>query len=478
MSNVSRVAPAATVAYDEAFAADGRPRPHYAALLGALQDTDLAALRAAVDERLAAAGVTFGAGTDPSPFEVDPIPRILTAGEWSTLAAGLEQRVRALNAFLVDAYGERRIVTAGIVAADVIDGAEGFEPELCGRWPGEFAPAAIAGLDVVRDADGTLLVLEDNLRTPSGLAYAAAARRAVDGVLPELEADVEELGDPLFAALRSLLREAAPRPAGDRPAEPSIVVLTDGPHASGWWEHAEIARRVGAALVTLDELAQRDGRVWVRAGAERAGPAGPVDVVYRRCDEDRLRDDHGALTAVAATLLEPWLRGHVAVVNAFGTGLADDKLVCAHVEDMVRFYLGEEPLVRSVQTLDLARPEALEVVLADLRRFVVKPRAGEGGEGVVVCEHAEERDLERLAADLTADPVSSVAQRTVPLSCHPTVIDGRLQPRHVDLRPYVLSTASTCRAAPGGLTRVAWDDGALVVNSHQNGGAKATWVLR
>jgi uncharacterized circularly permuted ATP-grasp superfamily protein len=144
----------------------------------------------------------------------------------------------------------------------------------------------------------------------------------------------------------------------------------------------------------------------------------------------------------------------------------------------VRFYLGEEPLVRAVQTLDLARPEALEVVLGDLRRFVVKPRAGAGGEGVVVCEHAEERDLARLAADLAADPGSSIAQRTVPLSSHPTAVDGRLQPRHVDLRPYVLSTASTCRAAPGGLTRVAWDDGALVVNSHQNGGAKATWVLR
>ncbi len=477
MSNVSRVA-TVTAAYDEAFEADGRPRPHYAALLDALQGSDLEALRAAVDERLATAGVTFGAGTDPVPFEIDPIPRILPAAEWSALAAGLEQRVRALNAFLVDAYGERRIVAAGIVAAEVIDGAEGHEPELRGRWPGGTAPAAIAGLDVVRDADGTLLVLEDNLRTPSGLAYAAAARRAVDGVLPRPQDGVEELGDPLFAALRSLLREAAPRPGGDRPAEPSIVVLTDGPDASGWWEHAEIARCVGAALVTLADLEQRDGRVWLRAGADRTGPAGPVDVVYRRCDEDRLRDEHGALTDVAATLLEPWLQGHVAVVNAFGTGLGDDKLVHAHVEDMVRFYLGEEPLVRSVQTFDLARPEALEAVLGDLRRFVVKPRAGAGGEGVVVCEHAEERDLERLAADLAADPGSSIAQRTVPLSSHPTVVDGRLQPRHVDLRPYVLSTASTCRAAPGGLTRVAWDDGALVVNSHQNGGAKATWVLR
>ena len=390
MSNVSRVA-TVTAAYDEAFEADGRPRPHYAALLDALQGSDLEALRAAVDERLAAAGVTFGAGTDPAPFEIDPIPRILPAAEWSALAAGLEQRVRALNAFLVDAYGERRIVAAGIVAAEVIDGAEGYEPELRGRWPGGTAPAAIAGLDVVRDADGTLLVLEDNLRTPSGLAYAAAARRAVDGVLPRPQDGVEELGDPLFAALRSLLREAAPRPGGDRPAEPSIVVLTDGPDASGWWEHAEIARCVGAALVTLADLEQRDGRVWLRAGADRTGPAGPVDVVYRRCDEDRLRDEHGALTDVAATLLEPWLQGHVAVVNAFGTGLGDDKLVHAHVEDMVRFYLGEEPLVRSVQTFDLARPEALEARPgrpAALRREAARGRRRRGRRRLRACRGA------------------------------------------------------------------------------------------
>jgi uncharacterized circularly permuted ATP-grasp superfamily protein len=435
------------------------------------------ALRTAVDDRLASAGVTFGAGTDPGLYEIDPIPRILPAQEWATLAAGLEQRVRALNAFLVDAYGKRRMVAAGLIAEEVIDGAEGFEPELRGRWPGGVAPAAIAGLDVVRDADGTLLVLEDNLRTPSGLAYAVAARQAVDRVLPLPADGVEELGDPLFAALRNLLHDAAPSRGGGA-AEPSIVVLTDGPDASGWWEHAEIARRVGAALVTLEDLERREGRVWARTAGDRPGPAGPVDVVYRRCDEDRLRDEDGTLTAVGELLLEPWLNGRVAVVNAFGAGLGDDKLVHAHVEAMVRFFLDEEPLVPSVETFDLARPEALELVLGDLRSFVVKPRMGAGGTGVVVCEHAEDRDLQRLAADLAADPGSSIAQRTVKLSSHPTVVDGRLQPRHVDLRPYVLSTASTCRTAPGGLTRVAWDAGALVVNSHQNGGAKATWVLR
>jgi uncharacterized circularly permuted ATP-grasp superfamily protein len=471
------VAPADDAAYDEAFDADGRARPHYAALMAALGAADLEALRAAVDDRLTAAGVTFGAGVAAAPFQLDPVPRVLPAEEWRGLAAGLEQRMLALNAFLVDAYGERRMVDAGLIAAEVIDGAEGYEPELQGRFPGGAAPAGVAGLDVVRDADGALLVLEDNLRTPSGLAYAVAARSAVDGVLPAPEGGVEELGGPLFAALRSVLREAAPS-GSPCSGEPSVVVLSDGPEAAGWWEHAELARRIGAPVVTLDELERRDGRVWARAAGDRPGPSRPVDVVYRRCDEDRLRDERGALTAVGEALLEPWLHGLVAVVNAFGTGLGDDKLVHAHVEDMVRFYLGEEPLVRSVETLDLGQPAALEEVLGGLRRFVVKPRAGAGGAGVVVCEHAEEHDLERLAAQLAAEPGASIAQRTVPLSRHPTVVDGRLEPRHVDLRPYVLSTASTCRAAPGGLTRVAWDRDALVVNSHQNGGCKATWVLR
>jgi uncharacterized circularly permuted ATP-grasp superfamily protein len=226
--------------------------------------------------------------------------------------------------------------------------------------------------------------------------------------------------------------------------------------------------------VTLADLERREGRIWARGqdGARR-----PVDVVYRRCDEDRLRDESGRLTPVAELLLEPWLAGTVAVVNAFGTGLGDDKLVHAHVEAMIGFYLSEEPLLPSVPAADLGDPAALEALLADLRPYVVKPRHGAGGDGVVVCTHAQEADLRRLAGELRAHPEDFIAQRTISLSRHPTVIDGRLEPRHVDLRPYVVSTAAGTRALPGGLTRVALDEGALVVNSHQNGGAKATWVL-
>jgi uncharacterized circularly permuted ATP-grasp superfamily protein len=464
-------AAAGAAAYDEAWAAPGVPRPHYAALLDRLQGADLAALAAAVARHTAEAGVAFGEGAGPGSFEVDLVPRVLTAGEWRALAAGLEQRVRALNAFLLDAYGERRIVTAGVVDEAVIDEAEGYEPDLRGRLPAGSVPAALAGLDVVRDPAGRFFVLEDNLRTPSGFAYAAAAREAVDAVLGELAGGLQDFAGPVRDALVEVLRSAAPAGAA---SDPCVVVLSDGPGASSWWEHSEVAGWLGVPAVTLADLQTRDGRVWVR------GPGGgrrPVDVVYRRCNEDRLRDGDGRLTPPAELLLEPWLAGTVAVVNAFGTGLGDDKLVHAHVDGMIRFYLGEEPLVDSVPAADLADPAALEAVLADLRPFVVKPRHGAGGAGVVVCAHADEADLERLAGELRAHAEDFIAQYTILLSRHPTVVGGGLQARHVDLRPYVVSTASSTRALPGGLTRVALDEGALVVNSHQNGGAKATWVL-
>jgi uncharacterized circularly permuted ATP-grasp superfamily protein len=461
---------AGTAAYDEAWEAPGVPRPHYAALLGHLQATDLSALAADVSRRLTAAGVAFGEGAGPGSFEVDAVPRIVPRAEWRALAAGLEQRVRALNAFLADAYGERRIVRAGLVRAGVIDDAEGYEPELQGRLPAIAPPAALAGLDVVRDPAGRLFVLEDNLRAPSGFAYAAAARAAVDAALPAVAGGLDDLAGPVREALRDVLRCAAP---AETAGEPFVVVLSDGPQASSVWEHEQVAAWVGAPVVTLGDLEAGDGRVWTRdaGGARRA-----VDVVYRRCDEDRLRDDDGRLTAPAELLLEPWLAGRVGVVNAFGTGLGDDKLVHAHVEAMVRFYLGEEPLVPSVPSADLGDAEALEALLDDLRGFVVKPRHGAGGEGVVVCAHAEADDLRRLAAELRERPEAFIAQRTILLSEHPTVVTGRLQSRHVDLRPYVASTPTGVRALPGGLTRVALEKGALVVNSHQNGGAKATWV--
>jgi uncharacterized circularly permuted ATP-grasp superfamily protein len=474
---VSRPPEAAPVdaAYDEAFAAPGVPRRHYAPLLEALAGVDLAALRDTVNERVQSDGVTFASG-DGEAFVVDPIPRILTADEWSALAAGLEQRVRALNAFVLDAYGARRIVDAGHMAADVIESAEGYEPDLRGSFPEGAAPIGVAGLDVVRGPAGALQVLEDNVRTPSGFTYAVAARRAVEPTLPAGTAEPLVLSDLLTGLLAGVVRGAAPAGAGD----PCAVVLSDGPGRGAFWEHAEAARRLGVPVVTLAELERRGDRLEVRL---EDGRRRPVDVVYRRCNEDRLRDEGGALTPLAEALLEPWRAGRLAVVNAFGAGVADDKLAHAYVEDMIRFYLGEEPLLGAVPTLDLGRPEALEAVLGDLRGHVTKPRFGHGGVGVVVCAHADEPTLEHLRGELRADPGGFVAQPIVALSSHPTVVDpGRLEPRHVDLRPFVFCAGTNAetkiRSLPGGLTRVAWDAHALVVNSSQNGGAKDTWVLR
>jgi uncharacterized circularly permuted ATP-grasp superfamily protein len=373
--------------------------------------------------------VTFG-----GPFRLDPVPRVIAADEWERLEAGLIQRVRALDAWCADVYGERRIVRDGVVPERVIETADALEPSLRGttqaRWVG------IAGLDVVRAPDGRFLVLEDNLRTPSGMAYAVAARVAVERLL---EPDVPPAPlDGLRAMLESVLGPGR------------AVVLTDGPDNAAYWEHRELAELLEIPLVE----------------AHSFDPAG-VDVVYRRTDAWQLDSPVGRR-----------LDGRVRVVNAFGVGVGDDKLAHAYVEDMVRYYLGEEPLITSVRTFDLGRDEVLAEALDRLEELVVKPRAGYGGEGVVICPHAEPADVERVRADVRDAPADYIAQELVPLSEHATVIDGALAPRHVDLRPFVfLGLDGEGSALPGGLTRVALEEGTLVVNSSQNGGAKDTWIL-
>jgi uncharacterized circularly permuted ATP-grasp superfamily protein len=328
----------------------------------------------------------------------------------------------------------------------------------------------VAGLDVVRDSDGTFKVLEDNLRTPSGIAYAVATREVLGAHLPPPSGLRVRSLDAAFATLGEALRAAAPEAAGD---DPAIVMLSDGKCNSAFYEHATIARYLDLPLVLAEQLSVRRGRLFARL------PEGElaVDVLYRRTDEDRLTDDRGELTGIARLLLEPVLTGRLACVNAFGTGVADDKLLHAYVEEMVHFYLGEEPLLRSVPTYDPAQPGVLEMVLERISELVVKPRSGHGGYGVVIGPHAREEDLRKTAAELKAAPERFVAQETVMLSRHPTVTDGRLEPRHIDLRPFAISSGERVRVLPGGLTRVAFDAGALVVNSSQNGGSKDTWVL-
>jgi uncharacterized circularly permuted ATP-grasp superfamily protein len=329
----------------------------------------------------------------------------------------------------------------------------------------------VAGLDIVRAPDGSLQVLEDNVRTPSGFSYVVAARRALEPALPDGVPEPLAEPDIAFELLAGVLAAAAP--AGD--GEGATIVLSDGPGGAAWYEHSEAARRLGVPAVTLDDLERRGDALFVRG---EDGRSRPVRVVYRRCNEDRLRDEKGEPTPLAEALLEPWLAGTVAVVNAFGTGVADDKLIHGCVEDMIRFYLDAEPLLPAVPTLALRDSGRLEAVLDDLRTYVVKPRFGHGGAGVVVCAHAEEDDLARLREAMRADPEQYIAQPIVALSSHPTVVESRLEPRHVDLRPFVFSAGVNIGSTPGGLTRVAWDAGALVVNSSQNGGAKDTWVLQ
>jgi uncharacterized circularly permuted ATP-grasp superfamily protein len=310
----------------------------------------------------------------------------------------------------------------------------------------------IAGLDVVRDGEGRWLVLEDNVRTPSGLGYWPAARQAT---LRGLDLPPEALPRPIDDLTDALRRVFGPG---------RIVVLTDGPDNSAYWEHGSIAKELGVPLVEPGDLEARDGRLL--------HDGGPVDTVYRRTDDDEVDSEVGRLLhpVVAA--------GGVRMINCFGTGIADDKLAHAYVPDMIRFYLGEPPVIDQVETFDLGEPRTLERALDVFDELVIKDRGSYGGLGVVVCPHAERADVEELRERVRADPGAYVAQRLVPLSTHPTVVDGELAPRHVDLRPFVLMSAlDDVRVLPGGITRVALDPGALVVNSSQNGGAKDTWVV-
>jgi uncharacterized circularly permuted ATP-grasp superfamily protein len=458
--------PARGVPFDEDRDADGNPRPGYARTLDALASADLVALSAAVARRLADDGATFGG----QPFVVDPVPRMIVAEEWAALERGLAQRTRALNHFLTDVYGDRRIVSAGIVDAETVDGAEGYEPDLRGRVRKDAAPAPVIGFDLVRDPGGRFLVLEDNLRTPSGIAYLVAARRALAAVLPAGLPRPRPVDPAIYELLGATLRAAAPPSAEP---DPLIVLVSDGPGNVAYYEHACIAQALGIALVTADQLRVDGETLHVEL---TGGDIRPVDVVYRRTDEDRVRDDGGDWTPIAQRLVPAWLAGQIGLVNAFGNGVADDKLVHGHVEDFVRFYLEEEPLIASVPTRALATPEAGREAIERLPELVIKPRHGHGGAGVTIGSHADEAQLAVARSELERHPERYIAQPIVPLSRHPTVIDGRLEPRHVDLRPFAF-VAGDVSLAPGGLSRVAFDAGEMVVNSSRNGGGKDTWVL-
>jgi uncharacterized circularly permuted ATP-grasp superfamily protein len=448
--------------FDEAFGDDGEPREHYRAALDALGAASLSQLaeemRAEVRER----GVRYGS-TGPGAFVVDAVPRLFTREEWDGLARGLEQRMRALDAFVRDAYGARRIVDAGHVPLRVIEDGEFYEPDMQGLEQPVWA--GFAGLDVVRDAAGEFRVLEDNLRMPTGIGFAPLAWELVGEVLgPVLPGREPAEPAAVLERFAAILRDAAPGDDGD----PSMVVLGDGFENDAQWEISDVAFRMGLPMVTLDDLSARDGRAYARVAGHRR----PVDVIYRRSNYHLLRHEDGKPSALADKLLEPMRQGTLAVVNPPGVGIADDKLAHVYVPEMIRFYLGEEPLLASADSYDLTGEEAREDVLGRLGEMVVKVRHRVGGEGVLIGEEAESaRD------DIQERPQDFIAQELVELSRHPTVREGKLAGRRVDLRPLIAFGGTGDATVLGGLTRVALGEDSKVVNMAHGGGVKATWVV-
>ncbi len=441
-------------AVDEAYDVGGAVRPAYAEVLAALETTAPAAAAEAIAAGIERDGVFHGAGDSSHLLALDAVPRVFLAGEWARLAAGLEQRVGALEAFVADAFGAREAFRAGVVPGDLLDRCQWFEDDAVGL-PVHGPRIGVAGPDIVRDARGELVVLEDNVRTPTLMAFAIAARELVAGELP---------GAPRPRPFGDALREALVEMAGDGAA---VAILGRDPGNIVWWELERLSRLTGWPLVGIGDLEDRDGRLVLRADGSQ------IDVLWRRTNEDRLRGDDGRLTDLGSVLLEPLRRGAVRVVNAFGTGVADDKRTYVYVERLVRFYCGVEPLLRSVPAWDLADEQQRAEALGRLDELVFKPRDGAGGEGIVLGPRASEEELSKLRDAVEGDPSAWIAQEPVALSTHPTVVDGRLEPRHVDLRPFVVGG----RALPGGLSRFAQGAGELVVNCAQGGGGKDVWVL-
>ncbi len=451
--------------YDEAFAATGVPRPPYAELLDALARQDLVELRERVRSNIASIGLNFGPG---QAIAVDPVPRVIASTEWVDLQPGLLQRARALNAFLADTYGGQRIFDADVVPRSLLESSSGYEPRMQGLLDPAVPAATVAGLDLIRDEEGNLLVLEDNLRMPSGATYAIAVREAVE---PEIGAKAEPLPlDGYVAMLGAAIRAAAPDGGG----EPSAAILSDGPQSGAWYEHTRLGRELGIPVVQPRQLETERGRLYARSSPRQRTQ---VDVVYRRTDEDRLSTPEGGLTGLGQLLMPALESGRLRCVNAFGTGVADDKLAHAYVEKMISFYLGEKPLLSSVPSFDLSDEDDRKRAIERLDELVLKPRDGFGGQGVTIMPRATAPQRRRALGLVRRRPEHFVAQETIQLSSHPTICGGRLRPRRIDLRPFVVSDGTGAKAMAGGLTRYARGAGEMVVNSSRGGGCKDTWVV-
>jgi uncharacterized circularly permuted ATP-grasp superfamily protein len=466
--------------FDEMTLGDGSIRPHYGRIARWLAETpaELLAFRREEAELLfRRIGITFAVYGDKDAAErlipFDIIPRIIGRSEWAKLEAGLVQRVKALNLFLADVYGAQEIVKSGIVPADLIYRNPYFVPEMVGRRIPHDIYVHIAGIDVVRIDEDDFYVLEDNLRTPSGVSYMLENREVMMRLAPDLFAEhrvapVENYPDALLAALRSV----APLSAG---SEPAIALLTPGQFNSAYYEHSFLADKLGVELVEGRDLFVRDDVVYMRT---TEGPK-RLDVIYRRIDDGFLdplvfRPDS---VLGAPGLLNAYLAGNVTLANAVGTGIGDDKAIYSYVPDIIEFYLGEKPLLKNVPTWRCREPEALAYVLAHLGDLVVKEVNGSGGYGMLIGPHASRTEIELFSEKLKLNPDNFIAQPTLALSTCPTSFDTGVSARHVDLRPFVLCGSDGVRVVPGGLTRVALTEGSLVVNSSQGGGTKDTWIV-
>jgi uncharacterized circularly permuted ATP-grasp superfamily protein len=464
--------------YDEYFSAAEGPRSGLKPLvnsLGALGIEKLNRNHAAAGVLLKRLGATFrlndsGGRVGERILPFDPLPRLIRSKEWERLERGLSQRLEAIDQFLGDIYGEQRIIRDGVIPREHVESSLGWRRELQGFKPPLGKWCQISGLDLIRDGEGTWRVLEDNLRCPSGVAYFLENRRVMKRMFPSLfSGRIVQPIDRYPSQLLQTLRELAPWTDS-----PRVVLLTPGVFNSAYFEHSYLAQQMGIPLVEGRDLACEDGRVWMRTtrGLET------VDVIYRRIDDDFLdpavfRSD--SMLGVRG-LMEVYAQGRVAIANAPGTGIADDKLIYAYVPEMVRYYLGEEAIIQNVPTYLCSKAEDRAYVLSHLRELVVKAVSEAGGYGMLIGPHASDEEIQDFATKIQANPRNFIAQPTLELSTVPSLSDGELYPCHVDLRPYILRGKTTW-VTPGGLTRVALKRGSLVVNSSQGGGCKDTWIV-
>ncbi|WP_345266998.1 circularly permuted type 2 ATP-grasp protein [Nocardioides nanhaiensis] len=461
-------------AYDEMFDGDSLRSPYrrLRSSLAALTTPDLVSRVEALQAAYLDQGVTFDIGGEERAFPLDILPRVIEMDTWSTIERGVQQRVRALEAFLADVYGEGEVFDDGVVPRRVITTSAHYHRQAATVRPANGVRVHVSGIDLIRDNNGEFRVLEDNARVPSGVSYVMTNRRAITAALPETVSGhrirpVTGYPQRLLAALR------AAAPAGV--TDPTVVVLTPGVYNGAYFEHALLARTMGVELVEGRDLECRRGRVMMRTTQGMA----PVHVIYRRIDDEFLDPVHFRADSVLGCpgIIDAARSGNVTLANAVGNGVADDKLVYTYLPDIIRYYLSEEPVLRNVDTWRVGDAEAREEVLDRLDELVLKPVDGSGGKGIVIGPRATQAELDELRAKVIASPRDWIAQPVVQLSTVPTFVDGELGPRHVDLRPFAVNDGNRVWVLPGGLTRVALAKGELIVNSSRGGGSKDTWVL-